>query len=79
MLLSLDLLHLYNKIITMDFHVIPEISVSGQNLRYADETVLIAGREMLLPGMTDNIATETQSRNINLSVNCRKQKSLNYT
>ena len=78
--LSPDLFNLYSEIIMRSIQDMPGISIGGHNinnLRYADDTVLIAEKETHLQEMINIIAKESLSKG--LSLNTRKTEVMVIT
>uniref|UniRef100_A0A0B7BSZ6 Reverse transcriptase domain-containing protein n=1 Tax=Arion vulgaris TaxID=1028688 RepID=A0A0B7BSZ6_9EUPU len=69
--LSPDLFSLYCESIFRSIKDIPGIAVGGHiinNLRYADDTVLIARNEMELQKLVDKVVTESNNKGLSLNI-----------
>ena len=71
---SPDLSNLYSEMILRELEDLPGLVVGGHNInniRYADDTVLIADSEEKLKELLDKVVEE--SKNKGLSINCKRQ------
>ena len=69
--MSPDLFNLYSEIILRNLEDMPGIRINGQminNIRYADDTVLIAGSEQELQNLLNTVVIESESKGLALNV-----------
>lgn len=75
--MSPDLFNYYSELILRELEKERGLKIGGQNitnLRYADDTVLIAESQEDLQGMLDVIITESEGKG--LSINCKKTECM---
>ena len=69
--MSPDLFNIYSETIIRNLEDSPGIKVNGENInniRYADDTALIAGSEEELQSLLDKIVTESEQKGLFLNV-----------
>ena len=72
-----DLFNLYSELILRELEDLPGLVVGGQNvnnIRYADETVLIVDSEEKLKKLLSKVVEE--SKNKRLTINCKKTECM---
>ena len=78
--LSPDLFNLYSELILRELEELPGVVIGGtriNNLRYADDTVLIATSESDLQQIINKVVTESEKKG--LYINCKKTECLVVT